>query len=252
LESEELERMAGFEEWYWWHVARQSIVRRMLRRYAPPRARMLDVGCGTGATTAALANLGTISGIDRGPAALRHARARGLAVALGSAENLPARSAAFDVVVALDVLEHLDDDRRALLEIRRVLRPGGILVSTVPAYAFLWSSHDEALGHRRRYRRPQLRERLRSAGFEIALCSYIMGSILPVAIVVRLADRLLRRGRSARSDYPALPRVLNTALARVVGLGGVLAPFVPLPFGLSIISVARRPAAAAADNAGGS
>jgi SAM-dependent methyltransferase len=251
LESEELERMAGFEEWYWWHVARQSIVRRMLRRYARPQARMLDVGCGTGATTAALANLGMISGIDMGPAALRYARARGLAVARGSAEHLPARSAAFDVVVALDVLEHLDDDRRALLEILRVLRPGGILVTTVPAYAFLWSSHDEALGHRRRYRLPQLRERVRGAGFEIALCSYIMGSILPVAMAMRLAERVFGRRGPARSDYPPVPRALNSALAHVAGFGGILAPFVPLPFGLSIIAVARRPAAAAG-SAGGS
>ena len=102
---------------------------------------------------AALRRFGDVSGLDMGLAALRHARARGLAVARGSAENLPVGDAQLDVVVALDVLEHLDDDRRALDEILRVLRPGGVLLATVPAYPFLWSSHDEALGHRRRYRR---------------------------------------------------------------------------------------------------
>jgi len=122
----------------------------------------------------------------------------------------------------------------------------------VPAYAFLWSSHDDALGHRRRYLRPELRERVIGAGFEIVLCSYIMGSILPVAIIVRLADRLFRRPGPARSGYPILPDFLNALLARVAGFGGVLAPIVTLPFGLSIIVVARRPAAAAADSAGGS
>ncbi len=245
VETGELERMAGFEDWYWWHRGRQTIVRRILARYAPPRARILDVGCGTGATSAALCGFGTVCGIDMGPAALRHARARGLAVARGSAEKLPVRPAALDVVVALDVIEHLDDDRLALREILRVLRPGGVLLATVPAYAFLWSSHDEALGHRRRYLRPQLRERVQDAGFEIALCSYIMGSILPIAIAVRLAERLMPRRGPAQSGYPALPRFLNDALARLVGLGGHLAPIVSLPFGLSIILVARRPTAPA-------
>ena len=187
-----------------------------------------------------------------GPAALRHARARGLSVARGSAEKLPVRAAALDVVVALDVIEHLDDDRLALREMLRVLRPGGVLLATVPAYAFLWSSHDEALGHRRRYLRPQLRERVLDAGFEIALCSYIMGSILPIAIAVRLAERVLRRRGPAQSDYPTLPRFLNDALARLVGLGGHVAPIVSLPFGLSIMVVARRPLAHAAGSGAGS
>jgi SAM-dependent methyltransferase len=252
VESGELERLAGFEEWYWWHRGRQTIVRRILARYAPPRARILDVGCGTGATTAALSGFGSVSGIDMGPAALRHARARGLAVARGSAEKLPVRGAALDVVVALDVIEHLDDDRLALREMLRVLRPGGIVLATVPAYAFLWSSHDEALGHRRRYVRSQLRERVQGAGFEIVLCSYIMGSILPAAIAVRLAERVMRRRGPAQSGYLALPRFLNDALARLVGLGGHLVPIASLPFGLSIMIVARRPSHSAADGDGGS
>ena len=151
--------------------------------------------------------------------------------------------ATLDVVVALDVLEHLDDDRRALGEILRVLRPGGVLLTTVPAYPFLWSSHDEALGHRRRYRRAELRERVSSAGFEVMLCSYVMGSILPVAIAVRLVERLWRRPGPAESGYLLLPRPLNDLLAHVVGLGGYLVHFMVLPFGLSIVAVARKPSA---------
>ena len=248
MKAEELERLASFEEWYWWHRGRRNMVCRILQRYAPPNARILDVGCGAGATTEALRRFGDVSGLDMGLAGLRHAKARGLAVACGSALNLPAGDACFDVVVALDVLEHLDDDGRALGEIWRVLRPGGILLATVPAYAFLWSSHDEALGHRRRYRLPQLRERIAAAGFQIALCSYVMAAVLPVAIVVRLAERLRPRQGPRESGYYILPRPLNDLLAFVAGLGGWLVHLIVLPFGLSIVAVARRPG----DTGGGS
>jgi SAM-dependent methyltransferase len=240
VETQELERLAGFEEWYWWHRGRQSIVRRLLRRYARKPSRILDVGCGTGATSELLRECGSVCGFDAHPAALRLARRRGLPVARASAERIPVRDAALDVVVALDVLEHLDDDRRALAEILRVLRPGGLLIATVPAYPFLWSSHDEALGHRRRYRRGELRERVAAAGFETLLCSYLMASILPAAIAVRLAERVWRRSGPARSGYVALPRFANALLAGIVGLGGHLATVAPLPFGLSIVAVARR------------
>jgi SAM-dependent methyltransferase len=241
VKAEEAERLAGFEEWYWWHRARRNIVCRILQRYAPPHARILDVGCGTGATSAALRRFGSVTGVDMGLVALRHAHAHGLPVARGSAENLPVGDARLDVVVALDVLEHLDDDRCALAEMLRVLRPGGVLLATVPAYPFLWSSHDEALGHRRRYRRAELRERIAAAGFDIALCSYVMSSILPVAIAVRLAERLRRRPGPAQSGYLTLPRPLNAVLSQVAGLGGSLVRFVSLPFGLSIVAAARRP-----------
>jgi SAM-dependent methyltransferase len=241
MEAEEHERLAGFEEWYWWHRGRQTIVSHLLARHAPPGARILDVGCGTGATTARLGGSSRVWGIDTEPAALRHARARGLPVARASALRLPVRDAGFDVVVTLDVLEHLDDDRGALAEMQRALRPGGILLATVPAYPFLWSSHDEALGHRRRYRRGELRERVSAAGFEIALCSYTMSSILPIALVVRLAERLRPRREAPRSGYVGLPRPLNDLLAGIVGLGGRLLSVVSLPFGLSVVVVARRP-----------
>jgi SAM-dependent methyltransferase len=242
VKAAELERLASFEEWYWWHRGRRDMVCRILRRYAPPHARILDVGCGTGATTAALLRFGDVSGFDMGLAGLRHAQARGLSVACGSAENLPAGDASFDVVVALDVLEHLDDDRRALAEILRVLRPGGILLATVPAYAFLWSSHDEALGHMRRYRRRQLVATLERAGFEIDFCSYVMASILPAAVVVRLYERWVRHGSAQReSGYVRVPALLNSLLAWITSSGSLLLPWIRLPFGLSLAVVAHRP-----------
>jgi SAM-dependent methyltransferase len=244
MDPHEHERLARFEEWYWWHRGRRAVVRGLLARHAPRAARILDVGCGSGATTLSLRRFGSIVGVDLGPHALRLARARGLAVARASAARLPARPGAFDLVVALDVLEHLDDDVAAAREILAALRPGGVLLATVPAYPWLWSAHDEALHHRRRYRRRELVAALECAGFEVALCAYAMGSILPAAIVVRLYERWIRRAPARReSGYIVVPAPVNALLAWITGAGSWLPPWARLPFGLSLAALARRPAA---------
>src|SRR5262245_55093392 len=166
MDAREHERLAEFEEWYWWHRGRRTAVERLVAGCAPREALILDVGCGTGATTLGLRRFGSVVGLDIGSRALEVARSRGLAVARASAARLPARPATFDLVLALDVLEHLDDDVGAAREMLAALRPGGHLLATVPAYPFLWSRHDEALGHRRRYLRAQLVRTLERAGFE--------------------------------------------------------------------------------------
>jgi SAM-dependent methyltransferase len=241
VDAAEHRRLAEHEEWYWWHRARERIVHRALERWAPQRPRILDVGCGTGHTTASLRRFGPGVGVDRGIAALAVARGRDLDVVRSSASHLPVPPACFDVAVALDVLEHLDDDAAAAREIFASLSPGGILVATVPAYASLWSQHDAALEHRRRYRRPQLRGLLETAGFAIERCTYVMSVPLPVAAVARLAERLLPASRTPARRYPPVPRPLNELLTRVAGFEGRLVQHMALPFGLSVLAVARKP-----------
>lgn len=247
MQATEIDRLAHFEEWYWWHRARQTIVARVLKRYMKgPRGRVLDVGCGAGGTSTVAAAGGRLLGVDLGAEATVAAQARGLEVARMDATDLGTQAGVFDLVVALDVLEHLDDPAAAAREFRRTLRPGGMLLVTVPAYQWLWSSHDVALGHRKRYTSQPLRALLASAGLEVELCSYVMTAVLPPAIVVRLLERLPGRhapaDHEAESGYIALPRWLNSFLAWLVGLDGLLAGRVPLPGGLTVIAVARRPA----------
>ncbi len=156
------------------------------------------------------------------------------------ATRLAVAPATFDAVVALDILEHVQDDAAVLREAYRALRPGGVLVVTVPAYQFLWSDHDEAVGHLRRYTRGPLVRMVRETGFQIAVGEYTMAAILPAAMVVRLAERLRPPVAEPKAKFTPLPRVVSAVLERVVGLGPIPVPFLPVPFGLSVVIVARR------------
>ncbi len=245
MQASEIERLAHFEEWYWWHRARQTIVTRLLDRYAPgQRARVLDVGCGAGATSKVAAGNGRLLGVDLGADAVVAARGRGIEVAQMDATALGTQEGAFDLAIALDMLEHVPDDAAAARELLRALRPGGSLLVTVPAYQWLWSSHDVALGHQRRYTRGRLERLLTAQGFEVPVCSYIMTAVLPAAVALRLRERLPGRRppvEASESGYIPIPGWLNSTLAWLVGLDGHLAGRVPLPGGLSVVAIARRP-----------
>ena len=244
MDAAEIERLARYEDWYWWHRARRSIIDVLLRNaLTGTDNRILDVGAGTGATSLALRKHGNVLGIDLSPEAMQIARDRGLAVARMDATALALPDASFDVVVALDVLEHLEDDAACLRELVRVLRPGGVLLVTVPAYKWLWSSHDVANHHFRRYRRRSLRRLLEGGGLHIEVCSYVMLSMLIPAAAYRLLERLPGSQRSdedAEVRFTPVPPLINSVLAHVASWGGHLAGHVWLPFGLSIAAVARR------------
>lgn len=241
MKAEEVRRLALVEETFWWHRGRQRIVRRMLDRYVPRGARILDVGCGPGGTTLSFCESYRVFGVDASHESTRRARGRGIAVATMDATRLGVRPRSCDAIVSLDLLEHVDDES-ALREMYEALRPGGVLIVTVPAYQFLWSAHDDAVGHLRRYTRGGLRRLVLSAGFELILGAYVMSSILPAAMVVRLAERVVPRPRGGpTTNFRKLPRIVNAVLERIVGLGPMPLRFVPIPFGLSIALVARRP-----------
>src|SRR5260370_39392094 len=142
----------------------------VLNQYLGPNGahgrRILDVGCGTGTMLTHLASCGKAAGVDIDEEAIGFCRERGLQdVRLGEAANLPFADGSFDLVTALDVVEHLDDDVGALVEMKRVLRPDGHILVTVPAHRFLWGDQDEVNMHKRRYTAPELRRRLAESGF---------------------------------------------------------------------------------------
>ena len=242
-----LERMREVEENHWWFRARQEILLALMHRWVPAGRRILDVGCGTGYFLDAARKDWEVWGIDPAPEAVEFCRKRGLDhVRAGSVADLRDPSLPkFDAVCFFDVLEHLDDDLNALRATASILSPGGLVLATVPAYQWLWSSHDIQNHHRRRYTRTLLGNTLRAAGFTPLELGYYNSRLFPLALVQRSVDRLRRSPASEHLPIP--PRPLNDVLYRVLlSEKERLTTDHPRPFsfGLSLLAVARVGAAA--------
>lgn len=244
VRREEIQSLDRLETVYWWHVGRRAVILCLVRGFVtlPENPRILDLGCGTGRNVALLTAFGRALGADPSPEALRIARGLGLSGRLvgASAERLPFRDGAFDLVTALDVLEHLEDDLLGMAEIRRVLRPDGFLLAAVPAYRFLWSEHDEALGHRRRYVASELHQKLNVAGYAVVKRTYAITFAFPLIVAFRLWRGLFPPTGRLRASYVMLPGWLNAAFAGFLHLEALLMRALNLPLGTSIFVVARR------------
>ena len=243
MQAHEYDAMHALEHTHWWFRGRRRILLQLLRRATDSshgRLRILDFGCGTGGNTSTYAVLGSVFGIELDAAAVRLAHARGGAVyCRSSGTQLPFRSGGFDVVVASDVLEHIEDDTTAAAEITRVLRPGGVAVISVPAHQWLFSQHDAALHHMRRYRKKQLSDLLRRVGLRIRRLSYWNTALFPAIAL----SRLLRRRQNIhelRVEERLPPGILNESLTVLLAAEAAILRHVSLPWGLSLIAVAER------------
>lgn len=234
---------------HWWFAGRRRILESFVKgivaklnsgKYQRQPPRILDVGCGTGANLEMLAQFGAAEGVDVSEDALAFCRARGLTkVRLGAAESLPYEDNSFDLVTALDVVEHLDDDAAGLSEMRRVLRPDGRALLFVPAFMWLWGVQDDVSHHRRRYTLPQLKDRVRAAEFEVERATYANVTFFaPI-----LAGRLLMRATGARpaSENSINVSALNGVFGHIFGAERFwLQRRLNFPFGVSVVCVARR------------
>ena len=235
MRPEAYEEMRALEERHWWFRGRRRLLRALLGRVGAG-GRLLDAGCGTGGN---LAFFGPGVGVDPAAEAVAACRARGLDVVQAGLEALPFADAAFDVVLATDVLEHVEDDVAALRELRRVAAPGAVLLVTVPAHPRLWSAHDVALHHRRRYRRDELLARLCSAGWEPVVVTWWNAVLLPLVAAARV------RRSGGGTDHDRTPRWADGLLELPLAAEAWLVhQGVDLPFGVSL-AVAAQPDAEA-------
>lgn len=228
------------EDTHWWHRAKRRFVLMLIRRFATRRhPRILDVGCGTGKNIEVWSCVGPTAGIDREPRAIAYCRKRGIAhVRRGKAERTGLLRSSVDVVTMLDVLEHTDDTL-ALAEIARILSEHGILIVTVPAYPWLWSTWDVVLHHRRRYIKKELCRRLSAQGLRILYVSH-MFSFLPIpGMLIRLMKSRLPKDRYG-SDFRLNCPIVNHILYVLCVLEQYVMKSVPLPFGTSIVCVAQK------------
>jgi SAM-dependent methyltransferase len=237
-----MKTMLDVDEHHWWYRGRRQIIRTELDRLAlPSPAQVLDAGCGSGRTLEELRDYGEVHGVELDPEAAEVARARGIGeVEIGRLEELPWPDATFDLITCLDVVEHTPDDRVALRELRRVCAPGGWLLVTVPAYQALWSMHDDANHHFRRYGRRTLRAAALDAGWRLRRMTSFNSLLLGPAAVVRLAQR---RARSTEytPDIQLGPDWLNTVLERPLRLEARwLARGRTLPAGLSLMALLQN------------
>jgi ubiquinone/menaquinone biosynthesis C-methylase UbiE len=239
VEDREYAVMRSLEDAHWWYRSLRSLV---LRRMGEAR-RILDVGCGTGGMLALLAERDSV-GVDVSPLALLHTRGRGVSkMARASASALPFADATFDLVLALDVFYHraVPDDAAALAECSRVVRPEGRIMIHAPAYQWLFRDHDRAVHGVRRYTARAVDRLVKAAGLQVEELTYRNLLALPVAALLRL---FRCRASSGASDLKAVPGRLNAAFRLAARVEGAVQERVPIPFGLSVWCVGRKPAEA--------
>jgi SAM-dependent methyltransferase len=238
------------ETWHWWFRGRRRIIESILRSELTVASKqILSVGCGPAEGLAWLLPFagpeGKVVGLDIDPMHAQTLR-NGVGFVVGSLQDAPLTDESFDVVLALDVLEHLDDDSRGLAEAVRLVKHGGLLLLTVPALPSLWGGQDVVSEHRRRYTKRSLVRLFRDAGLAQYRISYFNTLLFPVAAAVRLSRRSSGLGSRPRSDFEDnRPGLINDALAWVFGSESRLRNYLPMPIGVSLVATYRR------SNAGG-
>ena len=242
MERAVFDRMAELDQEHWWFLARRRILDELIDRVVRPpvQARVLEVGCGTGHNLPMLGRFGSVDACELDKSARTLASKR-LGRKVKDA-RLPDLSMfernGYDMVALLDVLEHVPDDIGSLRAIHRRLKPGGALLLTVPANPWMWSAHDVAHHHFRRYTRAGLSRLFMQAGFEVQLLSYFNSLLFPPIAAARLLHKAA--GRDSADD--ALPGAkINGLLNTVFGLEAGLIGRLPIPFGVSLAAVVRRP-----------
>lgn len=249
METFLFDRFAEHEDRHWWFRGRRDVLVSVLDRFLPrapeggPR-RLLDVGAGTGFMMEAMRRFGEVEGLETSPDARRHLKARlGKEVTLYEEplpEGLP-HGKRYDAITAFDVIEHIEDPAPSLRAIASALVPGGVFVCTVPAFQFLWSSHDDVNHHFRRYTRRQLVDELQRAGLRVEFSSYFNSWLFAPVAAVRLLQKVIPERGGSGSDMdvpPAAP--INFALERLFASERFLVPRVSLPFGVSLLAIARK------------
>jgi SAM-dependent methyltransferase len=235
------DQMRVLQQDHWWFAARREILAAEIRRLRlPDPAQILEAGCGPGGNLAMLQRFGEVAAIEPDEESRAYAAERnGVDVRAGLLpQTAPDFGRPFDLVAAFDVIEHVPDDAGAVARLGEYLKPGGFMITTVPAYGWMWSEHDAAHHHQRRYDLKAYRRLFENAGLKVRRASHFNTLLFPPIAAVRLAKNAA--GRSGGDDTMPSPAV-NGVLKTVFGLERGLLAAADLPFGVSILLIAQRP-----------
>lgn len=229
------------EDTYWWFAARRAMVLTLLRKYLKKGSRILDAGCGTGLLTKTIDHVYKVTATDISDVSLRLMRKRKPRAVILKAnleKKLPFPARSFDGITLLDVLEHIDD-HKALKNFSRILKPGGIMIITVPAYPWLFSYWDILHQHKRRYTQGSLIKLLNKHGFSVEHSSYFNTVLFPFILFIRVLKSFFDK-KHEHSDCYEMPKPANNLLLQIFRRETDLATRYNIPFGLSLLVIAKK------------
>lgn len=233
-------RMAEQEDNHWWFRGRREILASLINRCLTlqPRARILEVGCGTGGNLVFLSSLGELDAVEYDDDARAIASEKsGITVKAGTLpDGLTVDDGAYDLIALLDVLEHIEEDKKSLAKLSSKLSKTGRLLITVPAMPWLWSDHDEQHHHHRRYTKSTLRTAVTNSGLQVVKIGYFNTLLFPIAVIQRIFKRLIRS--SAPDDLAPSP-IINNFLFSIFRAEKYVIGRLPFPIGLSIFAIVR-------------
>lgn len=239
MERQIYDRMAELADVHWWYVARRKILAELIRREVrpPAKARILEIGCGTGHNLGMLAGFGSVDGLEvddeaRAIAEQKHGRA---VKSAPLPELTGVRRRSYDLIAALDVIEHVDEDQAAIAAIAERLKPGGKLLMTVPAHQWMWSAHDTANHHKRRYSKKRLKALIERSPLQLESIGYFNSILFPLAVAARGLGKLTGKDDS---DDKLPPRPVNALFEKLFAAERYAVGRLPLPPGLSLFAVA--------------
>lgn len=248
MEQAVYRRMADVQDLHWWYEGRRAILSSLIKTLNLPKdIAILEAGCGPGANLRMLSSFGNVYAFDIDDFAVHHARENsGVAadhIQIGSLPSSIPHKGPFNLIGAFDVIEHVEQDLESLIALRKLLKPGGYAVFTVPAFPFLWSAHDVANHHKRRYRENGFRNILFAAGYDVTFISYYNTWLFPAVVLARFLKKILGIKDTPDENLFQGNSLLNRLLrALFASERHLISARCGLPFGVSIIALCRNPA----------
>tara|TARA_B100002052_G_C15767985_1_gene545591 strand:+ start:81 stop:827 length:747 start_codon:yes stop_codon:yes gene_type:complete len=232
----------SLEKYHWWYVTRRSILKNICDNYIKNKKELsiLEIGCGSGGNLSLLSKYGELYAMESDDFAIKNANSKKICeVRKGMLpDNIP-YGKSFDIICLFDVLEHIQDDRLSLQTVNKYLNSDGKIILTVPAYMFLWSGHDIASHHKRRYTKGQIHQLLESTGFKKSYSSYFFSILFTILAPIRIIQKLLDR-KIVRHDIKRENSILNYLMIKIFSIESKLLPYFSLPFGVSIVTIADK------------